>query len=171
MHDIGKVGLPDHVLLKPGRLTDEEMEIMRRHTVIGGNILNDAVLQLNGGGFLTMAALIAQFHHERWDGTGYPAGLLGDEIPLAARIVAVADVYDALTSKRPYKDPWPTATAKKYVDDGAGTQFDPTVVSAFDRCFDDVLAIQREYADEPPITVGAMSFAEYGAGSLEAVAP
>jgi putative two-component system response regulator len=161
LHDIGKVGIPDTILLKPGRLTAEEFEFMKRHVVIGGNILNQAVMQLDGGGFLAMAALIAQFHHERWDGQGYPAGLAGEEIPLPARIVAVADVYDALTSKRPYKDAWPAATARQAILQAAGTQFDPVVAAAFDHCFTDILKIQRELADQPSLAVGAMSFLEY----------
>ena len=161
LHDIGKVGIPDAILLKPGRLTAKEFEVMKRHTVIGSNILNEAVMQLTEGGFLTMGASIAQFHHERWDGQGYPAGLVADEIPLAARIVSVADVFDALTSKRPYKEAWSPARARQSIDEGAGTQFDSVIVAAFQRCFSDFLRIQNEHADGSPISVGAMAFAEY----------
>ncbi len=161
LHDIGKVGIPDAILLKPGRLTAKEFEVMKRHTVIGSNILNEAVMQLTEGGFLTMGASIAQFHHERWDGQGYPAGLVADEIPLSARIVSVADVFDALTSKRPYKEVWSPARARQTIDEGAGTQFDSVIVAAFQRCFGDFLRIQNEHADCTPVFVGAMAFAEY----------
>jgi putative two-component system response regulator len=130
--------------------------------MIGANILHSAVMQLEGGGFLSMASMIAQSHHERWDGKGYQAELVGDEIPLAARIVSVADVFDALTSWRPYKEAWSPDRAKYTIDEGAGTQFDPVVVAAFDRCFDDLARIQSSYADENNQTlVGAMSFQEY----------
>jgi putative two-component system response regulator len=104
LHDIGKVGIPDEVLLKPGRLTLDEYNVMKEHTTIGANILEQAVTQMSGGGFLLMAVDIARFHHERWDAQGYPTGLAGREIPLCARIVSVADVYDALTTERCYKE-------------------------------------------------------------------
>ncbi len=113
LHDIGKVGIPDEVLQKPGKLTPEEFDVMKEHTTIGANILEQAVVQMNGRGFLVMAMDIARSHHERWDGRGYPRGLAGIEIPLAARIVAVADVYDALTSERCYKEAWTPARASK----------------------------------------------------------
>ena len=103
LHDIGKVGIPDEILLKPGRLTPDEFERMQQHTVIGANILEQAVAQSPYAGFLTMAVVVARFHHERFNGCGYPAGLAGTEIPLPARILAVADAYDAITSARPYK--------------------------------------------------------------------
>ncbi|QDU94618.1 HD domain-containing phosphohydrolase [Lignipirellula cremea] len=161
LHDIGKVGIPDAILLKPGRLTPSEFETMKRHAVIGANILHEAVMQTKGGGFLAMAATIAQFHHERWDGQGYPAGLIGEEIPLPARIVSVADVYDALTSERPYKKAWTPAEAKDLIQKGAGTQFDPAVVAAFERCFDDFLRLQERYADQEAVVTGAMTFMEF----------
>jgi len=150
LHDIGKVGIPDSILLKPGQLSSEEFEVMKRHTVIGSNILQHAVTQLTGGGFLTMAAMIAKYHHERWNGTGYPTGLAAEKIPLAARIASVADVYDALTSNRPYKDAWSPVRAKQTIDDAAGTQFDPAVVAAFDHRFEDIVCIQLAYADRNP---------------------
>ena len=161
LHDIGKVGIPDAILLKPGRLTPKDIENMRRHTVIGSNILNEAVMQCKAGGFLTMAALVAQFHHEWWNGQGYPAGLVGKEIPLAARIVSVGDVYDALTSKRPYKEAWAPERAKQMIEEGAGKQFDPVVVAAFDRCFDGIREIQQKHVDQEPTATGAMCFREY----------
>ena len=161
MHDIGKVGIRDEILLKPGRLTPEEFETMQQHTVIGANILDQAVARLRGGGFLAMAALIARFHHERFDGTGYPAGLVGQEIPLPARIVAVADVYDALTSVRPYKPAYPTNEAKAIIRRDSGRHFDPVIVEAFRRRFDDFLRAQEEAVDDFPISYGAMAFREY----------
>ena len=148
LHDIGKVGIADAILLKPGRLTKEEFEIMKTHTVIGANILDEAVQQLKGGGFLSMAARIARSHHEWWNGNGYPDGIHGIEIPLPARIVAVADVYDALTSERPYKEAWTPELAKETIDEAIGTQFDPEIVRVFDNCFDRILEIQAELSDQ-----------------------
>jgi response regulator RpfG family c-di-GMP phosphodiesterase len=124
LHDIGKVGISDAVLLAPRKLTVEEFEVMKSHSEIGWEILR-------GCPTLEMAAEIVRHHHERWDGTGYPLGLAGGEIPLAARIVSVADVYDALRSRRPYKEPWPHEKAVATITAGSGTQFDPTVVEAF----------------------------------------
>ena len=161
MHDIGKVGIRDEILLKPGRLTPEEFETMQQHAVIGANILDQAVARLHGGGFLAMAALIARFHHERFDGAGYPAGLVGQEIPLPARIVAVADVYDALTSVRPYKPAYPPHEVKSIIERESGGHFDPAIVAAFRRRFDDFLRAQEEAVDEFPIRYGAMAFREY----------
>lgn len=161
LHDIGKVGISDELLLRAGPLTREEFEVMKRHTVIGANILNDAVMQLSAGGFLAMGAAIARCHHERWDGTGYLAGLVGEEIPLAARIVSVADVYDALTSERPYKSAWVSEAAKEAIEAGSGSQFDPAVVSAFGRRFDSFLVVQRQHGDPPSTVTGAMAFAEF----------
>jgi putative two-component system response regulator len=161
MHDIGKVGIRDEILLKPGRLTPEEFETMQQHTIIGANILDQAVARLRGGGFLAMAALIARFHHERFDGTGYPAGLVGQEIPLPARIVAVADVYDALTSVRPYKPAYPTDEVKSIIRRDSSRHFDPVIVEVFCRRFDDFLRAQEEAVDDIPISYGAMAFREY----------
>jgi len=157
LHDIGKVGIPDSILLKPGRLTTDEFEVMKRHSEIGAKILNDLVIESQHAGFLSMAERIARFHHERWDGQGYPIGLAGDEIPLSARIIAVADVYDALTSVRPYKEAWSPSRAKQTIDEGSGTQFDPIVVEAFDRCFDDLLEIQMEHANSDEAVATAAS--------------
>ena len=134
---------------------------MQQHTVIGANILDQAVARLRGGGFLAMAALIARFHHERFDGNGYPVGLAGQEIPLPARIVAVADVFDALTSVRPYKPAYPTGEAASIIRRDSGHHFDPVIVAAFHRRFADFLRAQEEAKDDFPITYGAMAFREY----------
>ena len=131
LHDIGKVGIPDRVLLKPGRLTPEEFEIMKRHTIIGGETLDAAARAHPEARFLQMARDIAWTHHERFDGSGYPHGLSGEEIPLCGRIVAVADVYDALTTKRVYKPAHSHQTARSIILAGKGGKFDPEVVDAF----------------------------------------
>ncbi|SFM49718.1 response regulator [Thermodesulforhabdus norvegica] len=131
LHDIGKVAIPDSILLKPGRLTDEEMEIMKQHTVIGASALRDVLRMHPKNEFIAMGIEIAMSHHERWDGMGYPAGLAGDSIPLAARIVAVSDVYDALRSRRPYKAPLPHSNAVGIILAEKGTHFDPLVIDAF----------------------------------------
>jgi len=125
LHDIGKIGIPDAVLLKHASLTDEEMAVMRRHPLIGYDILRDSKSK-----FVQMGALIALRHHERWDGSGYPDGLKGEEIPLPARIVATADVFDALTSERPYKRAWTSEEAFDYMKAHRGTLFDPSCVDA-----------------------------------------
>lgn len=131
LHDIGKVGIPDHILLKPGKLDPEEFEIMKEHARIGGDTLRALVEQGRRHGFLQMGMEIAYNHHERFDGTGYPRGLAGEAIPLPARILALADVYDALTSRRVYKPPMPHAETKAIILAGRGRHFDPDVVSAF----------------------------------------
>jgi PAS domain S-box-containing protein len=131
LHDIGKVGIPDAVLQKKGRLTEGEYQVIKKHTHIGGDTLLALKRRWGDDPFLVTAAQIAMSHHEKWDGNGYPFGLVGDNIPLAARIVAVADVYDALTSKRVYKDAMPHEQAKAIIVDGEGEHFDPAVVDAF----------------------------------------
>lgn len=131
LHDIGKVGVPDAILLKQGRLTPAERSIMELHTLIGGDCLSSIQSQLGENDFLEMARQIAYFHHERWDGTGYPKKRREEDIPLCARIVSVADVYDALRTKRPYKQPLPHQKSREIILSGIGTQFDPEVVSAF----------------------------------------
>jgi putative two-component system response regulator len=131
LHDIGKVGIPDCVLLKPGRLSDHEFEVMKTHTTLGGQTLEAALRKFPNVKFLQMARDIAITHHERFDGKGYPAGLSGDSIPLCGRIVALADVYDALTSKRVYKDAFGHEVAKSIIVGDTGTHFDPDVVAAF----------------------------------------
>jgi len=131
LHDIGKVGIPDVVLLKPGRLSDREFEIMKYHTTLGAQTLDAALRQFPGVKFLQMGRDIAASHHERFDGSGYPDGLKGDEIPLCGRIVALADVYDALTSKRVYKAAFAHDVARSMILTDAGTHFDPAIVDAF----------------------------------------
>lgn len=124
LHDIGKVGIPDHILLKPGPLTDEEMVIMQKHPVYACNILWPI-------SFLRPAVEIPYCHHERWDGRGYPRGLKGEEIPVSAQILAVADVWDALRSNRPYRPVWPREKTLEHICANAGTHFNPQVVDAF----------------------------------------
>jgi cyclic di-GMP phosphodiesterase len=131
LHDIGKVGIPDSILRKPGKLTEEEMAIMRTHTTLGKETLDSALAKYPDAEFLRFARDIVACHHERWDGAGYPNRLSGEAIPLCARIVSVADVYDALTSDRVYRRAMSQDEARKIVIDGSGTQFDPDVVAAF----------------------------------------
>jgi putative two-component system response regulator len=133
LHDIGKVAIPDCVLLKPGRLNDEEFAVMKNHTTLGAKTLQAALTQHPQAEFLQMASQIALTHHERFDGTGYPQGLKGREIPLAGRIMAVADVYDALTSKRVYKAAYDHLVASSIIREGSGHHFDPQLVEAFHR--------------------------------------
>jgi response regulator RpfG family c-di-GMP phosphodiesterase len=149
LHDIGKVGVPDHILLKPGRLTDEERLVMQRHTVIAGETLRK-VAQQHGfaTAFLQMAVEIARHHHERFDGTGYPDRLAGSAIPLAARILAVADVYDALRSKRVYKPPMSHADAVRIMTQEDQGHFDPALLGAFLRCAPQFERLFAELADE-----------------------
>lgn len=148
LHDVGKVGIPDAILLKPGKLTDDEFEIMKTHAQLGADSLAVAERQLGGNSFMTYARQIAQTHHEKWDGTGYPNGLKGADIPIAGRLMAVADVYDALISKRVYKPAFPHEKAMGIIRDGAGRHFDPDVVAAFIAREDQVRAIARQYADQ-----------------------
>lgn len=137
LHDIGKVSIPDHVLLKPGRLDDQEFEIMKTHAQAGAETLGRALKQYPSAEFLRMARDIAGCHHERYDGQGYPKGLAGKDIPLSARIFAVADVYDALVSNRVYKAAFTHHVARETILKGNGTQFDPVVIQAFLRCEDE----------------------------------
>jgi putative two-component system response regulator len=146
LHDIGKVGIPDSVLLKPGKLTEEEFEIMKEHTVIGGRTLDAAARVQPDAGFLWMARDIAWTHHERFDGSGYPLGLSGQGIPLSGRIVAVADVYDALTTKRIYKPAFDHEHARSALLNGMGSHFDPEIVEAFLEDEETILAIQKQFA-------------------------
>ncbi len=131
LHDVGKVGIEDNILLKPGKLNDSEYERIKNHSSLGGDALTVVDQKLNKESFLTLGKEIAMYHHERWDGTGYPNGLKGEEIPLSARIVAIADVYDALTSKRPYKEAYSHEVSVETIENGSGSQFDPDIVDAF----------------------------------------
>ncbi len=141
LHDIGKIGIPDAVLLKPGRLTAEEFKIMQRHSIIGAEVLERAIKRGSCGRFFGMAADIARSHHERFNGSGYPHGLCGTDIPLSARIVGLADVFDALTSKRVYKPAFSIEVAKRMIEDESGAHFDPVIVAAFQRRFADFARI------------------------------
>jgi putative two-component system response regulator len=143
LHDIGKVGIPDSILLKPGSLTDEEFEIMKQHSLIGAEALGSTIKSATSSSFLQMAADVARYHHERFDGTGYPDGLKGQEIPLAARIVALADVYDALTSSRVYKPAFRAEVARLMIKEERGRQFDPVIVDAFDAGYDAFLKVHN----------------------------
>ena len=142
MHDVGKMGTPDHILLKPGFLDEDEMKIMRQHAEIGAQILEGSESQL-----LQTAAMIAISHHEKFDGSGYPKGLKGEDIPLFGRIVAIADVFDALTSERPYKSAWELEQAVAYLREHTGTHFDPRCMEAFFTDWENVLAIRARYQD------------------------
>lgn len=145
LHDIGKVGIPDSVLLKPGRLTPEEFNIMKQHTIIGGNTLSAAAKAHPEAKFLSMAKDVAFTHHERFDGQGYPYGLSGSQIPLCGRITAVADVYDALTSKRIYKPEYSHETSRDIILEGRGTQFDPFLVDIFLSCEQQFLQVREQF--------------------------
>lgn len=142
MHDVGKLGIPDSILLKKGKLNDEEWEIMKKHTIIGYEILKDSESEL-----LQMAARIALEHHEKWDGTGYPYGKKGEEISVEARIVALVDVFDALTSERPYKPAWNFQEAVDYIKGLAGKQFDPSLFGVFVDNLNGILSIKEKFAD------------------------
>ena len=148
LHDIGKVGIPDHILLKPGRFTPEEFEVMKAHTTLGRDAIMNAERRLGiSVDFLTHAKEIAYSHQEKWDGSGYPEALAGDAIPISARIMAVADVYDALISRRPYKNPFPHDKAVEMIIEGRGSHFDPDMVDAFVELQDEFYAISQRYAD------------------------
>jgi two-component system response regulator RpfG len=142
LHDIGKIGVPDHILRKPGRLDAAEWKIMQQHPGIGYEILKDSPSK-----YIRMGAQIALGHHEKFDGSGYPTGLSGDHIPLPGRIVAIADVYDALTSGRPYKEAWPNDKALDYISGASGTHLDPDLVERFKQLTGDVQAIQNDLRD------------------------
>ena len=148
LHDIGKVGIPDRILLKPGKLTPEEFEIMKTHTTLGRDAILHAEVRLNSPNtFLRFARDIAYAHQEKWDGSGYPLGLRGDEIPVAARLMAVADVYYALISRRVYKPPFPHEQAVQIISEGRGKHFDPDMVDAFLQVAEDFRSIAATFAD------------------------
>ena len=140
MHDIGKLGVPAHILKKPGPLDTQEWKVMRRHPEIGHQILS-----VSDAPVFKLAAEIALAHHERWDGTGYPSGLAGTDIPISARIVALADVFDALTSVRPYKPAWSVDESMRHIKEGAGGHFDPQLVEVFEQALPEILEIRARF--------------------------
>jgi len=142
MHDVGKIGIPDKILLKPARLTDGEFAHMKSHTIIGGRLLEGGNSDL-----LHMAHDIAMTHHEKWNGKGYPKGISGEDIPIEGRISAVCDVFDALTSERPYKKEWPVQDAIDEILAQKGVHFDPRLVDLFINCLDDILVVKKRFAD------------------------
>jgi len=143
MHDVGKIGIPDLILVKPAKLDPVEWEIMKQHTVIGVKILKGSDAE-----FIRLGETIAQSHHEKWDGSGYPNGLKGIEIPIAGRITAIADVFDALTSKRPYKEAFSVEKSLAIIKEGRGSHFDPDVVDAFFTIRDEILSIKKQYGED-----------------------
>ena len=140
MHDVGKIGIPDRILRKPEKLDPDEWETMKKHTIIGAEILSGS-----DADFIELAGVIALTHHEKWDGSGYPDGLKGTDIPLAGRITAIADVFDALTSKRPYKDPFSVEEALSIIEEGRGSHFGPKIVDAFFTIEDEILSVKDNY--------------------------
>ena len=147
LHDIGKVGIPDRILQKPGKLTEDEFEIMKAHTTIGARTLRAVDREHPGNAFVRMGIEIAEAHHEKWDGTGYPHGLAGEDTPLPGRILALADVYDALTSKRCYKDAYSHEKSAAIIIEGRGTHFDPDVVDAFQAREAEFIDVRRRHED------------------------
>lgn len=143
MHDVGKIGIPDAILLKPGKLTAEEFEIIKKHPTIGSHILAGSDSDV-----IKLAEVIAYTHHEKWDGTGYPRGLKGDEIPIEGRITAIADVFDALTTIRPYKKAWNIDAAVDFILQNAGTHFDPSLTPLFRDALPEILQIRAKFSDE-----------------------
>ncbi|WP_221794644.1 HD-GYP domain-containing protein [Oceanobacter mangrovi] len=143
MHDVGKIGIPDRILLKPGKLDAEEWELMKKHAQFGADIIGE-----DGSELLQMARIIAATHHEKWNGSGYPAGLKGRNIPLEGRIVAIADVFDALTTERPYKKAWSVERAIELIQSESGSHFDPTLVTAFCDALETILEIKYQFAEE-----------------------
>jgi putative two-component system response regulator len=148
MHDIGKVGIADHILLKPGRLSPDEFEIMKQHAIFGYEILRGSSSRV-----LQAGAEIARAHHEKFDGSGYPNSLKGDAIPIFSRIVAVADVFDALTSERPYKKAWPLERACDFLKANSGSHFDPACVACFFAHWDEVLEIRQRFRDDQEVVL------------------
>jgi putative two-component system response regulator len=143
MHDVGKIGIPDHVLLKPGSLSVEEWQVMRRHCAMGVQILTESQHEV-----IRLGEIVARSHHERWDGSGYPKGLAGEDIPLAGRVVAIADVFDALASRRPYKPAFSVERSLQIIREGSGAHFDPRIVEAFFSIEEEILEIHKKYRDE-----------------------
>ena len=145
LHDVGKINISDTILNKPGKLTTEEYDIMKTHTLIGKKIIDDAVGTFDDENYLKEARNMATYHHERWDGKGYPEGLSGEDIPLSARIMAIADVFDALISPRVYKDPFPFDKAISIIKENSGSQFDPKLVEVFLDSLDEVKVVLKHY--------------------------
>jgi putative two-component system response regulator len=143
MHDVGKIGIPDSILLKPGKLDAEEWEIMKSHSTIGGEILSGSDTRL-----MEVARIVALAHHENWDGSGYPAGLSGEDIPLPGRIASICDVFDALLSDRPYKKAWPYETAIEFMRKESGTKYDPELLELFFAISDEILEIRDQWSDQ-----------------------
>lgn len=143
MHDIGKIGIPDHIMLKPGKLTDEEFAVMKTHPEIGAEILGEADSDL-----LRIAKSVAMTHHEKWDGNGYPKGLKGEDIPVEGRIVAVADVFDALTSKRPYKEAWTVEKTLSVMKSEAGSHFEPRLITLLEENLEEILTIKERWRED-----------------------
>ncbi|ARU57423.1 response regulator receiver-modulated signal transduction phosphohydrolase [Oleiphilus messinensis] len=143
MHDIGKIGIPDSIMLKPGKLTNEEFDVMKTHPEIGAEIIGEVDSDL-----LILAKSVALTHHEKWDGSGYPNRLAGEDIPLEGRIVAVADVFDALTSKRPYKEPWTIEETVDFMKSQSGKHFEPKLITLLEDCLDQILEIKSTWRDE-----------------------
>ena len=151
MHDIGKIGIPEAILLKPGKLLPDEWKIMQKHPAIGAGIIGRHEHPL-----LNTARIVALTHHEKWDGSGYPRGLAGEKIPLVGRIVAIADVFDALTSERPYKQAWPVEEAIDFLQKQSGSHFDPRLVALFIAKLPEVMQVRAQHADQPPaVTLAA----------------
>lgn len=173
LHDVGKIGIPDSVLQKPGKLTDHEFSIIKQHCAFGRDILQEPtdrpdrtihyrldpmecirdIVQADASPLMKLAALITQTHHEKWDGSGYPLGLAGDDIPIEGRITAIADVFDALNSARPYKEPFPLDKCFEIIAAGRGVHFDPCVVDAFFNCEDQIIEISQRLSDTRPTRV------------------
>ena len=146
LHDVGKIQVPDAILNKPGRLDDEEFAIMKTHTTAGRDIISQAIDLVPNSGYLDEARNLAAYHHEKWDGSGYPNGMAGEEIPLSARVMAVADVFDALVSKRSYKKPFTFEEAMQIIKDGSGKHFDPLIVDAFVGAEEDIRSVEHEFS-------------------------
>nr|CRH05717.1 Putative response regulator receiver modulated metal dependent phosphohydrolase [Candidatus Magnetococcus massalia] len=153
MHDIGKIGIPDGILLKPGRLDDREWDVMRKHPGIGAGIIGNHDSEL-----LETARVVALTHHEKWDGSGYPRSLAGEDIPIEGRIVAIADVFDALTTERPYKKAWTVEKTVELLQDVAGSHFDPTLVPLFIEQMEPILAIKEKWQEHPKEKVDPTQF-------------
>ena len=168
LHDIGKVGIPDRILLKPGKLTPEEFEIMKTHTTLGRDAIEAAERWLGMQvDFLKYAKEIAYTHHEKWDGTGYPQGTIGDEIPISGRLMAIADVYDALIARRVYKEPMPHEKAASIILEGRGTHFDPDIVDAFVALDEQFRTIASNFADSDEDLEAKARWAEIVRGAGE----